>query len=140
MTKSAALFVALVAAYDIPYAVAHDTGNETVVLTGTIKAIDSNRIQIETRDTGSLQRVPVWVITTRDTRYKRGKTRVEAEAVRLTTDERIVVVASSEPTRDDSLRFVALQIELSDVRRRCIEVSTAKGQVRSIVITENCRR
>jgi hypothetical protein len=136
MSRAAVLFVGLAAAYGIPDAIAHDGHGNTVVITGTIQAINSGRILIETRDDVSFQLTRLWVTTTENTRYKRGKAPVEAEAVQLTTGERIVAVVTGEHTEDYSLRLLALQIELSGARRRHIEVKTPRGEVLSIVITE----
>ena len=115
---------------------AHDGHGKAVVITGTIQAINSDRILIEARDDVSFQLTRVWVTTTENTRYKRGKARVEADAVQLTTGERIIAVATGEHAEDYSLRLLALQIELSGARRRHIEVKTPGGEVLSIVITE----
>ena len=133
---AAVLYVGLLAAYGPPDAVAHDGHGDTVVITGTIQTIDSDRILIDTRDDVSFQLKRVWITTTENTRYKRGKARIEGEATALTTGERIVAVATSEYTQDYSLRLLALQIELSGARRRHIEVKTPGGDVLSIVITE----
>jgi hypothetical protein len=138
MIRAAVLFLGLVAAYHVPNAEAQDGHDETVVITGTIQAIDSNRIQIETRNNVSFQLTRVWVITTQETRYKRGRTRVEADVTRLSLGERVVVVARSEHTEDYSLRLLALQIELTGARCRRLEVKTPRGKVLAIAITGNC--
>ena len=110
-----------------------------VVITGTVHAIDSNRIEIETRDKVSFALTHVWVITNENTRYKRGRVRIETEAIRLVPGDQIAAVATREHTGDYSLRLVALDIALSGGRRRQIQVTTATGEVLSIVITDRRR-
>jgi hypothetical protein len=112
MNRAIAILMGLVAASGATAASAHDGHGERVVVIGTVQAVNADRIQIETRDDASLQLKRVWVITTEKTTYKRGKARVEADAAQLTTGERVVAVATSEHTEDNSLRLLALQIEL----------------------------
>jgi hypothetical protein len=129
----------LVVACDVSAAVAHEGGAEMVVITGTVHAIDSNRIQIETRDKVSFALRRMWVITNGNTRYKRGRVSIETEAIRLVPGEQITVVATREYTDDYSLRLVALDIALSGARRSEIQVRTPTGEVLSIVIMDKRR-
>jgi hypothetical protein len=110
-----------------------------VVITGTVHAIDSNRIQVETRDKVSFALTRVWVITTENTRYRRGRVRSETEAIRLVPGEQITAVATREHTDDYSLRLVALDIALSGARRSHVQVTTPTGEVLSIVIIDKRR-
>jgi hypothetical protein len=89
MSKTVVLFVGLVAACCVPDAVAHDGHSETVVISGTIQAIDSNQILINALDDESFHLKHVWIVTTESTRYKRGKSRVGAVATELMTGDRI---------------------------------------------------
>ena len=113
MSRAGAVLFAVGVAFGGPVASAHDGHGERVVIMGTIQAINADRIQIETRDDATLQMKRVWVITTEKTRYKRGKTRVDADAAELATGERVVAVAMSEHTEDNSPRLFALQIDVS---------------------------
>ena len=137
--RSALLLGAAVAACEVAAAAGHPLHGETVVITGTIHAIDGKRIQVETRDSLSFTLTRVWLTTTEDTRYKQGRNRVDAEATTLTPGERIVAVAARERTDDYSLRFVALDIELHSERRQHIELTTPTGEVLSIVVIETSR-
>jgi hypothetical protein len=139
MTRAAVLLVGFVVASDISAVVAHEGGAEMVVITGTIHAIDSNRIQIETRDKASFALTRLWVITNGNTRFKLGRLRVDTEAIRLVPGEQITAVATREHTDDYSLRLVALDIALSDARPSEIQVRTPTGQVLSIVIAAKRR-
>jgi hypothetical protein len=83
--------------------VAHDGHSKTVVISGTIQAIDTNQILIEALADESFHLNHVWIVTTESTRYKRGKSRVGAVATELMTGDRIVAVA----TRECSRRLIA---------------------------------
>jgi methionine-rich copper-binding protein CopC len=113
VSRALIVLLGLIAACSATVALAHDGHGERVIITGTIQAINADRIQIETRDDASLQMKRVSVVTTKKTRYKRGKARVEADAAQLTTGERVVAIATGEHTQDNSLRLLALQIDLS---------------------------
>ena len=137
--RSALLLGAAVAACEVAAAAGHPLGGETVVITGTIQAIDGKRIQVETRDSMSFALTRVWVTTTEHTRYKQGRTRVDAQAPTLIPGERIVAVATREHTDDYSQRFVVLEIERHSERRQLIELTTPAGDVLSIVVIERRR-
>jgi hypothetical protein len=137
--RSALLIGAAVAACGVAAAAGHPLRGETVVVAGTIQAIDGKRIQVETRDSTSFALTRTWLTTTEDTRYKQGRNLVDAEAPTLTPGERIVAVAAREHTDDYSLRFVALEIELHSGRRQHIELTTPAGDVLSIVVIERRR-
>jgi methionine-rich copper-binding protein CopC len=84
VSRAVIVLLGLIAASSATVALAHDGLGESVLITGTIQAINADRIQIETRDDASLQMKRVWVITTEKTTYKRGKARVEADTAQLT--------------------------------------------------------
>jgi len=96
---------------------AHDGHGETVVMSGTIKTVLAGRIEIETFDQSLLQLKRIWVITDAKTQYRRAKKRMDAESAQPAEGERIVAVVSSEHTKDNSTRLVALQIDLGALKK-----------------------
>lgn len=113
MTRRIALLTCIALVVSVRAAVPHDGHGETVVMSGTIQALDSGRVEIETRDDTSLQLKRVWIVTNAKTQYKRGKARVDAEAAQMAVGERVTAVAKSEHAEGDSIRWVAVQIELA---------------------------
>jgi hypothetical protein len=136
MSRVAVVLMGITFACDVSAAAADEGHPKIVVITGTLFALDSNRIQIETRDNVSFALTRVWVITTRNTRYKRGRVRIETGLIRLVPGEQITAVATREHVEDYSLRLVALDIALSGARRSHVQVTTLTGEVLSIVITD----
>ena len=92
---------------------AHDGHAEQVVLSGTIKTVLPERIELETFDQTMLQLKRMWVITNDKTQYRRGKKRVDAETAQPAPGERVVAVVTSEHAKDNSLRLVAEKIDLN---------------------------
>ena len=135
--RTAVLVAALVVAYGAPAAVAHDGHGETIVVTGAVQAIDSDRIQVETRDRESFLLQRVWLTITDHTKYKRGKARVDAQDILLTKGDQIVAIAMREQAEDYSSRYLALQIEVSSARREQVDGNAAIGEEFSIVITDS---
>lgn len=97
---------------------AHDGHGEKVVMSGTIKTVLSERIEIETFDQTMLQLKRVWIITDDKTQYRRAKKRVGAETAQPVPGERVVAVVGSEHARDNSLRLVAEQIDLNGPKKK----------------------
>ena len=64
-------------------AVAHPGHGDPVVFSGTVTAIESNRVQIETMDRASVMMKRVWVIVDEKTVVKVGKERLTAAALRV---------------------------------------------------------
>ena len=92
---------------------AHDGHGKQLVLSGTIKTVLPERIELETFDQTMLQLKRVWVITNAKTKYVRAKKHVDVETAQPTAGECVVAVVSSEHTEDKSERLIALQIELN---------------------------
>jgi hypothetical protein len=97
---------------------AHDGHGERLVMSGTIKTVLSDRIELETFDQAMLQLKRVWVITDAKTKYVRAKKRIDVETAQPVPGERVVAVVSSEHTKDNSLRLVAEQIELKGLKKK----------------------
>ena len=113
MTRRTALLACIALIVGVRAAAPHDGHGETVVMSGTIQAVGSQRIEIETRDDTALQLKRVWVVTNVKTQYKRGKARVDAEAAQLAVGERVTAVAKSEHAEGNSIQWVALRLDLA---------------------------
>ena len=86
-------------------------------MSGTIKTVLPERIELETFDQTMLQLKRVWVITDDKTQYRRAKKRVDAETAQPVPGERVVAVVMSEHTKDNSLRLVAQKIDLNGPKK-----------------------
>ena len=112
-----ALFLLIIGVSALARVEAHDGHGEQVVMTGTIKTVLAERIELETFDQTMLQMKRVWVITDAKTKYVRAKKRVDAQAAQPVPGERVVAVVSREHTEDKSERLIALQIELNAAKK-----------------------
>jgi hypothetical protein len=91
---------------------AHDGHGETVVISGTIRALSQHGLDVEALEKSSLQLTRVSVVTDAKTQYSRGKRRVPGGAARPAVGERVSIVARSEHGDEGSIRWLALRIQL----------------------------
>jgi hypothetical protein len=90
----------------------HDGHGETVVISGTIRALSQNGLDVEALEDASLQLKRVSVVSDTKTQYRRGKHRVSGMAAQPAIGERVSIVARSEHGADGSIRWLALRIQL----------------------------
>lgn len=91
---------------------AHDGHGEQKVMSGTVKTVLPERIEIETFDQNTIQLKRIWIETDAKTKYVRAKTKVDVVDPRPSAGERVTAVVVGEHAKDGSIRFVTRQLEL----------------------------
>jgi hypothetical protein len=105
--------IALLATF-VPVA-AHEN-HALIVIAGTVAAVETGRLQLDTFDRTTLQRKKLWLLIDAKTRLRIGKERVET--LDLRPGHQVDTVAQSEDTPDGSLRYRAIQIRLNQPKAR----------------------
>ena len=87
---------------------AHDGHGEVSILTGTVRNVEKNRLEIETLDDTTLQRKNVWILLDEKTQFRLGKKKVDR--LELKFGDRVDTAVRSEHGPRDSIQLRAVQI------------------------------
>lgn len=94
---------------------AHEGHGEISILTGTVRSVANDRLEIETFDDTLLQRKNVWMLLDDKTRLLVGKHQVKT--IELVFGHRVETAVRSEHARDGSTQWRALQVRLNEPKK-----------------------
>ena len=94
---------------------AHDGHGEVSILTGSVRSVERDRVEIETLDHTTLQRKNVWILLDAKTKFLVGKNRVNR--LDLVFGQRVESTVRSEHARDDSIQFRAMQVRVKEPKK-----------------------
>lgn len=94
---------------------AHEGHGEISILTGTVRSVAKDRLEIETFDNTLLQRKNVWILLDDKTKLLVGKNRVDT--IELVFGHRVETAVQSEHARDGSIQLRAVQVRLNEPKK-----------------------
>lgn len=84
-------------------------------MTGTVRTVQKDRIEIETFDDTLLQRRSVWILLDAKTKLLLGKNRVDA--LDLVSGHRVETAVRSEHARDGAIQLRAVQVRVNEPKK-----------------------